>query len=144
MMTPERTESIAKVADMMRDIDFCMMTTNSGTGRLRSRPMSHNGAVEFDGVVWFFSGAHSRKVADLEAEPRVQLSYAVPDELRFIAMTGEASIVRDDEKKKELWIEELKRWFPQGPESDDVVLIKVTPSTVCWWVGEEMGEVTLD
>ncbi len=142
-MTDEQNESIAKVAEMMRDIDFCMLTTNSGTGRLRARPMSNNGEVEFDGVVWFFSGAHTRKVADMEAEPRVQLSYAVPDEFRFISMTGEASIIRDDDKKRELWIADLERWFPQGPESDDVVLIKITPSLVTWWIGEEEGELTL-
>jgi len=143
-MSAERSESIARVAEMMRDIDFCMLTTNSGTGRLRARPMSTNGQVEFDGEVWFFSGAHTRKVADVESEPRVQLSFARPDDFRFISMTGEASIIRDDEKKKALWLEELERWFPQGPESDDVVLIKVTPSIVTWWVGEEGGEIMLD
>lgn len=143
-MAEERTESIAKVAEMMRDIDFCMLTTNSGTGRLRARPMSNNGEVEFNGEVWFFSGAHTKKVADLEAEPRVQLSYAVPDEFKFISMTGEASIIRDDEKKKALWIPDLERWFPQGPESDDLVLIKVIPNQVTWWIGEDEGEVTLD
>ena len=143
-MAEARTATISKVAAMMRDIDFCMFTTSSATGRLRSRPMSNNGEVEFDGDVWFFSGAHTRKIADIEAEPRVQLNYAVPDEFRFIAMTGEAAIVRDVEKKQELWLEELERWFPEGPESPDVVLIKVTPTTVAYWVGEEEGEVTLD
>lgn len=143
-MTDERSEALAKVAEMMRDIDFCMLTTNSGTGRLRARPMSNNGEVEFDGDVWFFSGAHTRKIADLEAEPRVQLSYAVPEEFRFISMTGEAIIIRDDEKKKELWIADLERWFPGGPESEDLVLIKVTPTQVSWWVGEEEGELTLE
>ena len=143
-MSDERSESIAKVAEMMRDIDFCMLTTNSGTGRLRARPMSNNGEVDFDGDVWFFSGAETRKVADLEAEPRVQLSFAVPEEFRFISMTGEATIIRDDEQKKARWVADLERWFPQGPESDEVVLIKVTPSSVTWWVGEEEGELTFD
>lgn len=143
-MSIERTETIAQVAAMMRDIDFCMLTTNSGTGRLRSRPMSNNGQVDFDGDVWFFSADRTRKVTDLEAEPRVQLSFAVPGEFRFISMTGEALIIRDEEQKKERWVKDLERWFPQGPESADVVLIKVTPSIVNWWVGEEEGEVTLD
>lgn len=144
MMADERSATISKVAEMMRDIDFCMFTTSSATGRLRSRPMSNNGEVEFDGEVWFFSGANTRKIADLEAEPRVQLSYAVPDEFKFIAMTGEAAIVRDVAKKQELWIKDLERWFPAGPESADVVLIKVRPTTVAYWVGEEEGEITLD
>jgi general stress protein 26 len=32
--------------------------------------------------------------------------------------------VRDTEKKQELWVEELQRWFDEGPESDGIVLIK--------------------
>lgn len=135
--------SIRKVADMMRDLDFCMLTTHADDGRLRSRPMSNNGEVEFDGDVWFFSGADTRKVADIEAEPRVELNYSDTDNFRFVSMSGVASIVRDVEKKRELWIDDLSRWFQDGPESDQVVLIKVTPRVVAFWKGEEEGEIVL-
>jgi len=135
--------SIRKVADMMRDLDFCMLTTQADDGRLRSRPMSNNGEVEFDGDVWFFSGTDTRKVADIEAEPRVELNYSDTDNFRFVSMSGVASIVRDVEKKRELWIDDLSRWFQDGPESDQVVLIKVTPRVVAFWKGEEEGEIVL-
>lgn len=128
---------------MMRDLDFCMMTTHADDGRLRSRPMSNNGEVEFDGDVWFFSGADTKKIADIEAEPRVELSYSDTDTFRFVSMSGEATIVRDVEKKRALWIEDLARWFQDGPESEDVVLIKVTPSVVAYWQGEDEGEIVL-
>ncbi len=58
-------------------------------------------------------------------------------------MSGDAEIVRDPDKKRELWIEELERWFADGPESEDIVLIKVTPSAVGYWNGEDEGELTL-
>jgi len=128
---------------MMRDLDFCMMTTHADNGRLRSRFMSNNGEVEFDGDVWFFSGADTKKIADIEAEPRVELSYSDTDTFRFVSMSGEATIVRDVEKKRALWIEDLARWFQDGPESEDVVLIKVTPSVVAYWQGEDEGEIVL-
>jgi general stress protein 26 len=137
-----RAAEIKKIADMMRDLDFCMMTTHSDMG-MRSRPMSNNGEVEFDGDVWFFSAADSRKVEDIEADPEVHLSYVDTESFRFISMTGDASIVRDPEKKKELWIKELEQWFQDGPESEDVVLIKVTPNKVAYWDGEEEGEIEL-
>jgi general stress protein 26 len=137
------SRAIGKVATMMRDLDFCMLTTRDDDGGLHARPMSNNGEVEFDGDVWFFSDADSRKVREIEAEPRVELSYADPKTYRFISMSGEASIVRDRAKKRELWIEELERWFDGGPESDDIVLIKVTPSVVEYWNGEDSGEIEL-
>ena len=34
-------------------------------------------------------------------------------------------------------------WFDGGPESDEIVLIKVTPTTVAWWNGEDSGEIGL-
>lgn len=142
-MTTKRAAGIKKIAGMMRELDFCMFTTRSDDGRLRARPMSNNGEVEFDGDVWFFSGAKTRKVREIETEPRVELSYADTENFRFISMSGDARIVRDVKKKKELWLKELERWFDDGPESEDVVLIKVTPSVVAYWTGDEDGEITL-
>ncbi len=139
-----KSTSIKKVAGMMRDLDFCMLTTRSADGQLRARPMSNNGEVEFDGDVWFFSGADTRKVEEIEAEPSVELSFADPSRYLFISMTGEATIVRDKAKKSELWVEELDRWFEDGPESDEIVLIKVTPSVVAYWDGEDGEELTID
>ena len=139
-----KSKSIKQVAEMMRDLDFCMLTTHSGDGQLRARPMSNNGEVEFDGDVWFFSAADSRKVEEIESEPGVELSYADTERYVFISMSGEAEIIRDVTKKRELWVEELERWFDGGPESDDIVLIKVSPSVVAWWKGEDGGEIDLD
>ena len=140
----ERSKAIEQVAGLMRNLDFCMLTTQSSDGQLRARPMSNNGEVEFDGDVWFFSAADSRKVEEIEAEPRVELSFADPKRYMFISMSGEAQIVRDARKKRELWLEELERWFEDGPDSDDIVLIKVTPGVVAYWNGEDGGELTLD
>jgi general stress protein 26 len=144
MAVTPRSKSITQIAKMMRDLDFCMFTTKAEDGYLRSRPMSNNGEVEFDGDVWFFSAADSRKVADIEADPLVELSYSDPKRFLFISMSGEAGIVHDVEKKRELWIDDLERWFEDGPDSEDVVLIKVTPSVIAYWNGEKDEEITLD
>ena len=105
--------------------------------------MSNNGAVEFDGDVWFFSAADSRKVREIEANPVVQLSYADLDGWRFVSMTGKAKVVHDVGKKQELWQKELERWFEDGPESEAIVLLKVTPSSVSYWTKTDEGELSL-
>ncbi len=145
-MTSKRAAAIAKIADMMADIDFCMLTTQmlDGEGGLRARPMSNNGEVEFDGEVWFFSGVDTRKIEEIEADSNVQISYADTENFVFISMAGQAEVVTDVRKKKELWMDELSHWFEDGPESEDVVLIKVTPSVVEYWSGDGDGEISLD
>jgi general stress protein 26 len=135
--------TIKKVAKLMRDLDFCMFTTRTTRGGLHTRPMSNNREVEFDGDVWFFSAANSRKVRDIEADPTVHLSYIDPDDWRFLSVTGRARIVRDVEKKKQLWLDELEQWFEEGPESDGIVLIKVKPSLVSYWTTRDSGELRL-
>ncbi|HET7458672.1 MAG TPA: pyridoxamine 5'-phosphate oxidase family protein [Gemmatimonadaceae bacterium] len=139
----EKATTIGKLAAMLRDLDVGMLTTRTDDGGLRARPMSNNGEVEFDGDVWFFSDADSRKVREIEADPRVELSYADTTHYRFVSMSGVASIVRDAAKKRALWMTELERWFDDGPESDAIVLVKVTPSIVAYWNGEDGGELTL-
>jgi general stress protein 26 len=142
-MVKRASNTIKKVAQLMRDLDFCMLTTHTKRGSLHTRPMSNNGEVEFDGDVWFFSAADSRKVREIETTPRVHLSYVDLDRWRFVWMTGRARIVQDPKKKQELWFDELRRWFDGGPESNGVVLIKVTPLIVSYWTKKDEGELRI-
>lgn len=138
-----RSTKIRKVAKLMRDLDFCMFITHTARGGFHARPMSNNGEVEFDGDVWFFSAADSRKVREIEADPTVHLAYVDPENWRFVSMIGRARIVRDARKKKELWMEELEQWFDEGPESDAIVLIRVRPAAVSFWTKREAGELRI-
>jgi general stress protein 26 len=142
-MAKRKSNTVKKVAKLMRDLDICMLTTSSARGGLHARPMSNNGQVEFDGDVWFFSAADSRKVREIEASPRVHLSYADLERSRFISMAGRARIVRNAKKKQQLWLKELDRWFEDGPDSEAIVLIKVTPTLVSYWTRNDEGEVRL-
>jgi len=38
------------------------------------------------------------------------------------------------------WVAELEQWFDDGPDSDEIVLIRVSPGAVTFWNGEETGE----
>lgn len=134
---------IKKVAKLMRDLDFCMFTTLPTRGGTHSRPMSNNREVEFDGDVWFFSAADSRKVREIKTNPSVQLSYVDLARWRFLSVSGKARIVHDVEKKQELWMKELEQWFDEGPESNAIVLIKDTPSVISYWTKDDAGELRL-
>lgn len=132
------------LADVMKDIDICMMTTVGAYGHLHSRPMSNNREVEWDGDTWFFSYADSSQVKEIEREANVNLAYTLPDDIVFVSVTGKAEIVRNDGKKKELWYDGLKRWFPDGPEDNKVVLIKVAGKRAYYWGKDGDGELELE
>lgn len=133
-----------KIAKVMDDLDFFMFTTHAGNGGLRTRPMSNNGEIEFDGYLWFFSYTDTRKISEIEADSRVYLSYADAENARYVSVSGTAEIVRGPEKKRELWFPELKYAFDGGPDSEKIVLIKVTPGVVAYWMGKNEGELVRD
>ena len=136
-----QTKLIAKI---MRDLDFCMFTTITTSGHLSARPMSNNRNVEYDGDVWFFSPSDSRLVKELQQNPHTQLSYMDTQQFRFISMSGSTEIVHDINKKRALWGKSMEQWFPDGPDSEDVVLLKVRPSVIAYWTGEGDGEITVE
>jgi general stress protein 26 len=139
---PKTKQATSSIAAMMREIDLCMLTTHDGDA-LHTRPMSNNGEVEFDGDLWFFSDRDSRKVKEIARDPRVLVSFAEPEQGIWLALEGRASIVTDVAKKKELWLEELERWFENGPEDDSIVLIKVNAERAEHWGSKGDGVVDL-
>ena len=146
-MTSENDKNISltkeMVSEAMKKVDFCMMTTLGTQRGMHTRPMSNNKNVEWDGDTWFFSAADSSQVQEIRDNPKVNLSYSQPEDILFITLSGDGEIVSEVEKKKELWDDELKMWFPDGPESDGVVLIKVRSKSAHYWSKEGEGELTL-
>lgn len=111
------------VASVMRDMDICFMVTKDGEG-FCSRPMSNNNDVDWDGDNWFFSNGDTRKVAQIEADPKVTLNFS--GESDWVALQGSAKLHREDRALfEEHWVPDLERWFEQGVDTPGLTLIQV-------------------
>ena len=134
MATPERrSDDLQKLREMVKEIDFCMLTTVDESGDLRSRPMSSNGDIDPDGDIWFFTSASSHKVTEIEKLPKVNLSFADAENQRYISISGTAQLVRDRNKIDELWRPEFKMWFPEGKDDPDIALLRVSLEKAEYW-----------
>ncbi len=129
----KREDDLQKLRNMVKDIDFCMLTTVDENGDPHSRPMSSNGDIDPDGDIWFFTAASSHKVSEIEKLPKVNVSFADPDNQRYVSITGKAQLVRDREKIDELWRPEFKMWFPEGKDDPEVALLKVNLEKAEYW-----------
>ena len=137
-------EETAKIAGLIRKIDVCMFVTRAD-GSVRGRPMSNNGKVEYDGDSWFFAFRDSRKVREIDADPRTELAFIDTPNGTWVNVEGTASVIRDDpERKRKLWQDDLKRWFADGPDDPNVVLIKVSARHIDAWSGEDEYSLDLD
>lgn len=128
-----RRSDVAHLREMVKQIDFCMLTTLDEQGWPHSRPMSTNSQVEFDGDLWFFIYGSSHKAAEIGREPKVNASFADPANQNWVSMTGTAEIVRDRKKIAELWQPQLKAWFPKGIDEPDLALLKVNVEKAEYW-----------
>ena len=136
--TTATASDLKAVAEMLASLDICMLTSRAEDGSLHGRPMSNNGDVEYDGDSWFFARADSRKIGEIEAYPSVELAFIDTPNGTWINVEGHATVVRDDvERKRALWQDDLERWFENGPEDPEVVLIKVSAAHIDAWGGEE-------
>jgi general stress protein 26 len=138
--------TITELSKKMRDIDFSMLFTRAKNGAMAGRPMSNNGEVEYDGDSFFFVYEDTTAVHDIERDANVALSLAGPKSLLgkpglFIAIEGNAQLIRDKATFTEHWTADLKRWFEDGVDTVGLVLIKVHAQRVHYWDGEDSGEV---
>lgn len=130
---PGRMDDLQKVRDLVKEIDFCMLTTVDENGDLHSRPMSANGDIDEAGDLWFFTNISSHKVSEIEKLPKVNVSFADPDNQNYVSISGTAQIVRDKEKIDELWKPEFKMWFPQGKDDPEIALLRVRLEKAEYW-----------
>lgn len=129
----QKSEELARLAALVRQMKIGMLTTIEPDGSLRSRPLE---TVEVDGEgrLWFFTQAHSPKSARAAAGDRqVNLSYADPRDEDFASISGTARVVRDVERMRELWTANLDRWFPRGLEDPDLALLEVRIDKAEYW-----------
>lgn len=141
-------KTLAEIAEMMRDIDFAMLSTHSDGGTIASRPMSNNRDVEYDGDNWFFSFEDTRAVDDIKADPKVALGFQGKAGLLklkpvFVSIEGVASIVKDKAAFERHWTKDLEMWFEQGVDTPGLVLIRVQGTRAHYWDGEDQGDLEL-
>jgi general stress protein 26 len=142
MTESQGREAIPQIAAILKKIDICQFATRSANGQLHARPMSNNSEVEFDGDSWFFAPSDGRLVAELRRDPSAVTAYRAGEGYTFVSVSGRAAIETDPELKKKYWLDELKQWFPNGPEDANVSLIRLEAEHAEWW--GEQGDGSAD
>lgn len=131
---------LQKVAELIKDVRVAFLHTVDGASQgipLRAIPMytQRIDPAAFDGTLWFFTDAGSNKVADLTANPNLLLTYSDPSKNRYVVVRGTGVCEHNPAKASELWNIHAKGWWPEGPESDTLLLIHVRINSAEYWDG---------
>lgn len=130
-MTEE--EGLDKIWRMADDISICMMISRDGD-RMRSRPMRALPRRD-KGALHFFIDVRNHADDEFRADPQVCLTFAEPKDHDYASISGRAEVVDDRALAKEMWTKETEAWFPDGPDSPNLRMIRVWPEFGEVWVG---------
>jgi len=90
-----------KLWNLIKDTRFAMFTTRHVNGHLHSRPMTtQNRSVDEDDTLWFFMSRSGDPLADVQADPVVNVSYANTDADSYVSVSGRATLVEDRAKRE--------------------------------------------
>ena len=85
--------------------------------------------------MYFFSKVSAPKVDEVERDRNVCVSYAAPEDQRYVSMSGVARLLYDRAKMEELWFPGLETWFPQGLKDQELALLWISVTQAEHWHG---------
>lgn len=124
------THPIQRVAELIKDFRFAMLTTRSAEDSLVAHPLTVQ-ETEFDGDLWFLVSKSASFVTDIGRDERVGISLSSNGS--WVSLSGTASLVEDAAKVRELWSPTVEAWFTEGPDDPDVGLLKFSAESAEYW-----------
>lgn len=118
-----------QLGELIADFDLAMLTFIDHQGLLISQPM---GPIEMDaqGVIWFFTDRTSEKVAHLDT---LNLAFSGEPNGVYVSLSGHGEVEVNPARQQALWTPFAKPWFPEGPTSPNLCLLKFIPHLAEYW-----------
>ncbi len=96
-----------RVVELIDRAQSAMLTTMTPEGDHVSRPMAVQ-ETEFDGDMWFSAYDTSDKIAQIRANPKVNVALANDKKSEWTSIAGSAEVVHDRAKAEQLWAKPLE------------------------------------
>jgi len=106
-------DELAKLYEMIDDLETAMMTTRRPDGHLVSRAMANQKHAP-GADLWFVTSRETCKLDELEDDPHVNLAYYKDRTREWISVSGLATISNDRATMHQLYSEDWRAWFPKS------------------------------
>ncbi|MEQ1770936.1 MAG: pyridoxamine 5'-phosphate oxidase family protein [Devosia sp.] len=127
-MTPAEVADL--VWELAKKIDMCMFSTWDGEHQ-QARPMSAR-VHRDEHAIYFLTSASSKKLPQIDEYPTVGLNFADTGAMKFVSITGQATVSNDRQKITDLWSPFDKAWWDDAADPD-IRLITFVPETAELW-----------
>ena len=116
--------------ELTKHFKTAMLVTASRDGGIHARPIAV-AEMKPDADAYFSTSIESPKIAEIEADPRVLITFQGRNE--FATIEGTATVVRDRALIDRLWAEDWRLWFPEGKDDPTLCLLKVSAESGEYW-----------
>ena len=123
---------ISVTEKMLKNIKYGFLITQGDNGWCSSRLVQTfaDKESELPFSLWFGTGKDLRKTNEVWSNPNVTLAFESKRENASLIIYGRAVIETDPEIKKRYWKSLLALFFPNGPLSDDYVVVRIEPQRI--------------
>jgi general stress protein 26 len=115
---------------VIRGFKTALLITHAAGGGMHARPLAV-ADVPADGEILFATSSSSPKIAEIEADPRVLVTFQ--SGAQFVCVSGTAGVSRDRARLAALWSESWRIWYPAGVDDPFLCLVAVAPSEGEYW-----------
>lgn len=138
MTDPLATQAALELVDRS---DLLMLTTMDDKGYPETRVMFAMGHEALE-TFWFSTHTSSRKVAQIQADPRACVCVVDMDGFHGLSLVGRIEVLEDAATKERLWREGFERFFPLGAADPDYAVLRFVVEEGRYSHGQRV--VTLD
>ena len=119
-----RDTLLAAAREIIESARYCGLVTLDESGNARVRTMDPF-PPEADMTIWMGTNRHTRKVRQIENDPRVILYYFSSDPVGYVTISGRARLVDDPAEKRARFKEGWEAFY--ADREAEFLLIQVTP-----------------
>ena len=121
----EKEQAINQALALADSAEIVMLGTNGDDGYPNIKAMIK---MENEGLktIWFRTNTSSKRVTQLEGNPKVCVYFVDFDEWEGLMLVGEIEILQDKASRERLWREGNERYYPQGVGDPDYTVLRFT------------------
>jgi general stress protein 26 len=127
---PDVSAALNVANQIMSAAGCASIITLDESGLPSSRPVRTLLSDENFSHITIPTDSNSRKTRHVRNNPNIVLSYVDTPSRGYVTMIGKAMLVDRPEDKRAAWLEPFAVFWPDGPESEEYLLIVFTPDQI--------------
>jgi general stress protein 26 len=84
---------------------------------------------ESEFIIYISTNTSSSKVEHIKNNPKINIYYYDPENIKGVMFGGEVEIINDLDVKRKIWLDWWDRYYPEGLRDPDYTLLRLNPKT---------------